>query len=75
MDIQKYMGESEKRTDLIGFYFIDTTNEYANDVHLMFSAYPDMHISKLHSLCRRFALALGYTEKTVDDYFGEEYDE
>lgn len=69
------MDESEKRTDLIGFYFIDSTNEFANDIHLQFSAYPDMHISKLHSLCRRFALALGYAEGSVDQYFGEECDE
>jgi len=31
----------------------------------------DIHISAFHSLCKRFALAVGYTEKTVDKYFGE----
>lgn len=29
-------------------------------------------ISTLHAMCRRFALALGYTERSVDEYFGEE---
>ena len=29
-------------------------------------------IANFHNMCRRFALSLGYSEKNVDKYFGEE---
>lgn len=30
------------------------------------------HVSTIHSMCRKFATALGYSEKSIDEYFGEE---
>ena len=32
-------------------------------------------IATFHSMCRKFALALGYAEKSVEEYFGPEDDE
>lgn len=32
-------------------------------------------ISTFHSMCRKFAYALGYSEKSVEEYFGPEDDE
>ena len=34
-----------------------------------------VHISTFHDMCRKFALACGYTEKSVEEYFGEWNDE
>ena len=34
-----------------------------------------LHISTFHDMCRKFALACGYTEKSVEEYFGEWDDE
>lgn len=34
-----------------------------------------VHISSIHSMCYTFALALGYAEKSVEEYFGEISDE
>lgn len=33
------------------------------------------HISTFHSMCRKFAIALGYAEGNVEEYFGSEDDE
>lgn len=33
------------------------------------------HISTFHDMCRKFALACGYTEHSVEQYFGEWNDE
>jgi hypothetical protein len=33
------------------------------------------HISTFHSMCRKFAIALGYAEGSVEEYFGSEDDE
>jgi len=65
------MNENEKRVNHVGFTFIDNSNEFENDLKMEFDCYPDMHISTLHNLCRRFALALGYSESSVNEYFGE----
>ena len=48
----------------------DKTSSEEN-VTMRFRVKNDIHISAFHSLCKRFALAVGYTEKTVDKYFGE----
>ena len=34
-----------------------------------------VHISSIHGMCYTFALALGYAEKSVEEYFGEISDE
>ena len=41
------------------------------NVALRFIVKDEMHISELHALCTRFALALGYADKSVEEYFGE----
>lgn len=60
-------------------YHIDKDNpdnKYKHETTIWFDVSDDMHIGELHRLCRAFALVLGYTESTVDEYFGEErYDD
>ena len=34
-----------------------------------------VHIATFHDMCRKFALACGYAEKSVENYFGEWNDE
>lgn len=34
-----------------------------------------MHIETFHSMCRKFAYALGYAEKSIDEWFGADGDE
>lgn len=34
-----------------------------------------MRIETFHSMCRKFASALGYAEKSIDEWFGEDGDE
>lgn len=38
---------------------------------VVFNVPEGMHINTLHRLCKSFALALGYTEQTVENCFGE----
>lgn len=35
----------------------------------------DVTIETFHSMCRKFAYALGYAGKSIDEWFGEEGDE
>ena len=37
------------------------------NVALRFIVKDEMHISELHALCKRFALALGYADKSVEE--------
>lgn len=46
-------------------------DSFEENVSLRFKVKDGIHISEFHALCKRFALAVGYTEKTVEDYFGE----
>lgn len=46
-------------------------NSIEENVALRFIVNDNIHISEFHALCKRFALACGYAEKSVEDYFGE----
>ena len=63
----------EKRFDQVSFSFHTDNKEDCNDFYLNFIVSEDMTIWELHRLCKRFALALGYAEKNVEDVFGEDY--
>ena len=63
----------EKRFDQVSFSFHSDNKEDCNDFYLNFIVSEDMTIWELHRLCKRFALALGYAEKNVEDVFGEDY--
>lgn len=47
------------------------TDELNETMHVEFAVPEDMNIYTYHRFCKMFALAMGYTEKTVDDCFGE----
>jgi adenosine deaminase len=41
------------------------------DMDLTYEVAEDMHISTFHRLCKNFARAAGFTEQSVEKYFGE----
>lgn len=53
------------------FSHIPDKSSSEENVTLRFIVKDEMHISELHALCKRFALALGYADKSVEEYFGE----
>lgn len=53
------------------FAQVPDEDSFEENVTLKFRVKDGIHISEFHALCKRFALAVGYTEKTVEDYFGE----
>lgn len=59
------------QTNTVGFFYKENDNEFSNDVKLEFSVYPSADIHTIHRLCKQFCLALGFSEKSVDDAFGE----
>lgn len=61
--------ESVKNTFNFEFY---PDSEHERCVRLSFDMEPDLHISEVHRMCRAFAIALGYSVKSVNEYFGEE---
>lgn len=44
--------------------------DYELPVRLEYEIEDNPHITRIHQLCRYFALALGYQEASVDKYFG-----
>lgn len=42
-----------------------------HDIYLSFSTKDDMTIWEFCELCKRFALAMGYVEASVNEAFGE----
>lgn len=57
----------------IYFSYVDNTEDEdlneTSDFHFIVPC--DMHISQFHYICTRIALALGYAEKNVEEYFGQ----
>ena len=62
--------ENEKKTEIYSF---SHTTDYGVTTNLDFfvPAEPGVHISTFHDMCKRFAYALGYAEKTIEEWFGE----
>jgi len=63
--------EEEEHFDQISFSFHSDNKEDYNDFYLNFIVSKDMTVWDLHRFCKRFALALGYSEKNVEEAFGE----
>ena len=57
------------------YYDFSFNNEEGITTSLSFVVPSDCTIQTFCDMCRKFALALGYTEETVDKYLGEYYDE
>ena len=48
-------------------------NPYEDAFSLDFYVAEGLHISRLHSFCCTFARAMGFSEASINEYFGEEY--
>ena len=60
-------------TEQYNFYH---TSAHGLNTNLSFTVPTDgTRMATFHSMCRKFALALGYGEKSVEEYFGPEDDE
>ena len=62
----------EEHFNQISFSFHPENKENHNDFYLNFFVSENMTIGELHRLCKRFALTLGYSEKNVEEAFGED---
>lgn len=62
----------EEHFDQVSFSFHPDNKENYNDIYLSFFVNEEMSIWELHRLCKRFALVLGYAEKTVEEAFGKD---
>lgn len=61
----------EKETKFESYTFTHA-NQDGVIVSLNFSVPPvGAHISTFHDMCKRFASAVGYSEKTIEEWFGE----
>ena len=49
-------------------------NSCVAQVRLSFDTDSALHCADFHSMCRKFAIAVGYTPQTVDEIFGPEID-
>lgn len=56
-------------------YSFTQMNSQGIMISMSFTLPESPHASTFSDMCRKFALACGYTEKTVDCYFGEYCDE
>ncbi len=62
----------EKKMGRIEFSFWPSgENPYERMIELSAEVPTEVGIGELHDLCKKFMFALGYTEKTIDEYFGE----
>jgi hypothetical protein len=53
-------------------FYPDEENEHESSIRLSFELPPDAHCSLIHSMCKRFAIALGYAPQTVEEVFGDD---
>lgn len=61
----------EKETKFESYTFTHA-NQDGVIISLNFSVPPvGAHISTFHDMCKRFASAVGYSEKTIEEWFGE----
>ena len=49
----------------------DVPEEFQEDITLVYDLENDPSIRHLHRMCKSFAKALGYSEKNIEEYFGE----
>lgn len=63
------MLKTQKNT--IGFMYEENDNQHGETLKMTYSIDPDESIWKIHELCKRFCLAMGFSESVVDNAFGE----
>lgn len=59
----------------VEFNYYNEDNEFDDDVNLTFRTTPDMTIGQLHAFCKRFAIALSFSPKQVEEAFGEDIED
>lgn len=65
-----------ERNEHFEFQYWNDTNEYANDVDMSFRvAESKSTIGNLQRMCKAFARTLGYSEKSIEEVFGEDYED
>lgn len=65
-----------ERNEHFEFQYWNDTNEFANDVDINFHVAEDKStIGNLQRMCKIFARALGYSEKSIEEVFGEDYED
>lgn len=62
----------ENRTSTLEFEFYPHCEGY-HDIDLRFGVNPDITLQEFHGLCKRFALAMGFAESSIEEVFGETY--
>ena len=55
----------------ISFMYEENDNPLGETLKLTYSIDPDESIWKIHELCKRFCLAMGFAEQVVEKAFGE----
>ena len=66
--------EKDNELALVTFSFYPTDHEFWHDTYLSFSVHNDMRLEELHRLCKKFALALGFSQEGVEEIFGGNWD-
>ena len=65
-----------ERNEVFEFQYWNDTNPFANDIDLTFKVDEDRSsIGNLHRMCKIFAHALGYSDDTIEEVFGEDYED
>lgn len=55
----------------VTFIYEENDNQYGHDLRMQYTIDPDASIWELHDMCKRFMIAMGFAEKTVEEAFGE----
>ena len=65
-----------ERSEHFEFQYWSDTNEYANDIDINFRvAESKSTIGNLQRMCKNFARALGYSEESIEEVLGEDYED
>ena len=64
-----------KRPVTVEFNYYNDDNEFDDNVDLTFRTTPDMTIGTLHSFCKSFAVALGFSPEQVEEAFGKDIED
>lgn len=65
-----------ERDDVFEFQFWNKTNPFVNEVDLTFRVEEDKStLGNLQRMCKTFARALGYSDSSIEEVFGEDYED
>lgn len=64
-----------KRPVTVEFNYYNEDNDLDDDVNLTFRTTANMTIGTLHSFCKLFVMALGFSHEQVERAFGEDIED